>query len=133
MTATKGKLYYSISEVCQRTDLKPHVLRYWETAFPMLRPSKNKAGNRVYRPHDVKLVKLIKKLLYEEKFTVDGARKKLDEMTDKNGQLELGLDYPDEAVAELEEICDEIRDMMTLLERDPMEDDSSLDENGGSG
>jgi DNA-binding transcriptional MerR regulator len=131
--AAKGKLYYSISEVCERTDLKPHVLRYWETAFPMLRPSKNKAGNRVYRSSDVKLVKVIKRLLYEDKFTVDGARKKLEEMTDSNGQLELGFDDPGEMVAELEEICEEIRDMMTLLKRDPMEDDTSLDENGGSG
>jgi len=71
------KLYYSIAEVSEITSLKPHVLRYWETEFDELKPPKNRAGNRIYRLNDIKLLFLIKKLLYEDKFTINGTRKKL--------------------------------------------------------
>jgi len=71
------KLYYSISEVSKITSVKPYVLRYWETEFAELKPAKNRAGNRIYRFNDIKLIFLIKKLLYEDKFTIDGTRKKL--------------------------------------------------------
>ena len=74
------KAYYSIGEVCDLTGLKPHVLRYWETQFQVLRPSKNRAGNRVYRPKDIELVLLVRNLLYEEKYTIEGARQRLLEM-----------------------------------------------------
>ncbi len=73
------KLYYSISEVCTFTGLEPHVLRYWESEFPQLRPKKNRAGNRAYREKDIEVIKYIKHLLYEEKFTIPGAKKKLSE------------------------------------------------------
>jgi len=76
---TQGKMYYSISEVSDMTGVKPHVLRYWETEFPSLRPKKNRAGNRNYRPKDIKAVLVIRDLLYKEKFTISGARKKLQE------------------------------------------------------
>ncbi len=71
------KLYYSIAEVSKITSLKPHILRYWETEFDELRPTKNRAGNRIYRLNDIKLIFQIKKLLYEDKFTIDGTRKRL--------------------------------------------------------
>lgn len=74
-----GKMYYSIGEVSDMTGVKPHVLRYWETEFPTLRPRKNRAGNRSYRPKDIKAVLVIRDLLYKEKFTINGARKKLQE------------------------------------------------------
>jgi DNA-binding transcriptional MerR regulator len=74
------KAYYSIGEVCDLTGLKPHVLRYWETQFEAIHPTKNRAGNRVYRPREVELILLVKHLLYEEKFTIEGARKRLKEM-----------------------------------------------------
>ncbi len=74
------KAYYSIGEVCELTELKPHVLRYWETQFKSLRPTKNRAGNRVFRPKEIELVLLVKHLLYEKKFTINGARQKLLEM-----------------------------------------------------
>ena len=74
------KAYYSIGEVCDLTGLKPHVLRYWETQFDVLSPTKNRAGNRVFRPKEIELVLLVKHLLYEEKYTIVGARKKLQEM-----------------------------------------------------
>jgi len=71
------KLYYSISEVGEITGLKQYVLRFWETEFPELKPSKNRAGNRVYKRSDIKLIFLIKKLLYDDKYTIEGARQKL--------------------------------------------------------
>jgi DNA-binding transcriptional MerR regulator len=80
------KAYYSIGEVCELTGLKPHVLRYWETQFEMLHPTKNRAGNRVFRPHEIEFILLIRHLLYEERFTIEGARKKLRELR-KEGAL----------------------------------------------
>lgn len=74
------KAYYSIGDVCDLAGLKPHVLRYWETQFRQLRPTKNSAGNRVYRPGDIELVLFLKRLLYDEKYTIDGARKRLAEL-----------------------------------------------------
>ncbi|HKK93765.1 MAG TPA: MerR family transcriptional regulator [Longimicrobiales bacterium] len=81
------KVYYAIGEVCDLTDLKPHVLRYWENQFPVLAPTKNRAGNRVYRPKDIELVLLVKHLLYEEKYTIEGAKQRLLEMRSA-GELE---------------------------------------------
>ena len=71
------KEYYSISEVCKITGLKSHVLRYWESQFKILSPSKNRAGNRAYRKNDIQIVQLIKHLLYTEKYTIEGAQRKL--------------------------------------------------------
>ena len=81
------KAYYSIGEVCDLVGLKPHVLRYWETQFDILRPTKNRAGNRVFRPKEIELVLLVKHLLYDEKYTIDGARQRLAEMKSA-GELE---------------------------------------------
>src|SRR5262252_11018205 len=67
------KLYRSIREVSLELEVKPHVLRYWETQFPSLRPKKNRAGNRMYRPEEVKLLTRIKELLYAQRFTIEGA------------------------------------------------------------
>jgi DNA-binding transcriptional MerR regulator len=78
-TADPVQEYFSIGEVCSLTALKPHVLRYWETQFRVLNPAKNRSGNRVYARREVELVLLVKHLLYTEKYTVDGARQKLDE------------------------------------------------------
>ena len=74
------KEYYSMGEVCDLTELKPHVLRYWETQFDVLHPVKNRAGNRVFRTADIEHVLLVKHLLYEEKYTIEGARQKLREL-----------------------------------------------------
>jgi DNA-binding transcriptional MerR regulator len=81
------KEYYSISEVCDLTALKPHVLRYWETQFPVLNPSKNRSGNRVYQRKEIKLILYVKTLLYEEKYTVEGAKQKLEQLR-KGGELQ---------------------------------------------
>ena len=70
--------FYSIGEVCGLTDLKPHVLRYWESQFRFLNPAKNRSGNRVYKGREVELIMLVKHLLYTEKFTIEGARQRVD-------------------------------------------------------
>ena len=81
------KAYYSIGEVCELTGLKAHVLRYWETQFRALNPQKNSAGNRVYKPDDIELILFVKTLLYDQKFTIDGARRRLQELRHE-GELE---------------------------------------------
>ena len=75
--SAKDKLYYSISEVAQITGIKPYVLRFWEKEFGLLRPKKNKAGNRSYQQKDIDLINQIKHLLYEEGYTIEGAGSKL--------------------------------------------------------
>jgi DNA-binding transcriptional MerR regulator len=103
------KIYYSIGEVCDLTGLKPHVLRYWETQFEVLNPPKNRAGNRVYRANDIELILLVKHLLYEEKYTIEGANKRLLEMKN-SGDLEegrhevLGPEFLAAMKADLEEL-----------------------------
>ncbi|MCR4417961.1 MAG: MerR family transcriptional regulator [Ignavibacteria bacterium] len=71
------KLYYSISEVSKITGLEQYVLRYWENEFEQLKPQKNRAGNRIYTNKDIQLILFLKKLLREEKYTIDGAKKVL--------------------------------------------------------
>jgi len=80
------KLYYSISEVSKITDLEQYVLRYWETEFELLKPAKNLAGNRIYTNKDIKLIFQIKKLLREEKYTIEGAKKLLKNFTEKEDE-----------------------------------------------
>lgn len=70
--------FYSIGDVCSLTDLRPHVLRYWESQFRVLSPAKNRSGNRVYSRRELELILLVKHLLYTEKFTIEGARQQLD-------------------------------------------------------
>jgi DNA-binding transcriptional MerR regulator len=83
--ASSEKDFYRIGEVSRMTDLKPFVLRYWETEFPMLEPVKSSSGHRLYRADDVEMVRRIKRLLYDEGFTIAGARRHL---RDPNAALE---------------------------------------------
>jgi DNA-binding transcriptional MerR regulator len=86
-TATRPvQEFYSIGEVCTLTDLKPHVLRYWESQFRFLNPAKNRSGNRVYKGREVELIMLVKHLLYTEKFTIEGARQRIDQYR-RTGEL----------------------------------------------
>ena len=78
--------FFSIGEVCALTDLKPHVLRYWESQFRFLNPAKNRSGNRVYQRREIELIMLVKHLLYEEKYTIEGARQKIEEQR-RSGEL----------------------------------------------
>ena len=81
------KLYYSISEVSDITELKQYVLRYWETEFSQLKPNKNQSGNRIYRSHDIDVILDIKSLLYDRKFTIKGAKQHLKEPSDEAKQV----------------------------------------------
>jgi len=78
--------FFSIGEVCALTDLKPHVLRYWESQFRFLNPAKNRSGNRVYKSREVELIMLVKHLLYSEKYTIEGARQKIEQYR-RTGEL----------------------------------------------
>ena len=121
------KTYYSISEVCEKTSLEPHVLRYWESEFAQLRPKKNRAGNRAYRDKDIEIIKYIKFLLYEEQFTIPGAKKKLAEARefDIPGQMQLALGMPGKpsngAAAQdgrlAREVCEELRRVLQIIQK----------------
>lgn len=112
------KLYYSIGEVSQITGLKQYVLRYWETEFPSLSPSKNRAGNRVYREKDIQIIQFIKHLLYDKKFTIEGAKQKLKETgTEELGKFsEEGLTKPDEKPQNDQNLVEVIRKVKEGLE-----------------
>ena len=91
-TEDEGKLYRPISEVAEVVGVKPHVLRYWETQFSMLRPKKNRAGNRMYKPDEIKLLLRIKELLYTRRYTIAGAKRTLlAERKDAAPQVELSF------------------------------------------
>ena len=112
-------MYYSISEVAKMTGIKAHVLRYWETEFPSLRPKKNRAGNRNYRPKEIKAVLVIKDLLYREKFTISGARKKLQEHYGNPDPLidQLQIRFADpHARAVLSSIKDDLEELRSMVE-----------------
>ena len=81
------KEYYSISEVADLVGLPAHVLRYWESQFSVLSPSKNRSGNRVYQRKEIKLILLVKQLLHVEKYTVEGAKQRIDQLR-KGGALQ---------------------------------------------
>ena len=98
------KLYYSISEVSRITDLEQYVLRYWETEFEELKPQKNRAGNRIYTNRDIKLILYIKKLLREERYTIEGAKQILKNYDPNSDGEQLNiLGSTDEEIDEIEE------------------------------
>jgi DNA-binding transcriptional MerR regulator len=106
--------FFSIGEVCEITDLKPHVLRYWESQFKFLNPAKNRSGNRVYQRKEIELILLVKHLLYTEKYTIDGARAKVEERRKAGGlkaiaRAALNL----ETVESLER---ELKDLLRLMQ-----------------
>jgi DNA-binding transcriptional MerR regulator len=118
------KLYYRIGEVCEIVGVEAHVLRYWETEFPALAPPKNKAGQRTYRPKDIELLLTIRKLLYDEGFTIAGARKQLTRHSERKGAevsqpQDAGQNPPKPAPAQrLNQVREELENILTLLERE---------------
>lgn len=110
--------FFSIGEVCALTDLKPHVLRYWESQFRFLNPAKNRSGNRVYKSREVELIMLVKHLLYTEKFTIEGARQRLDHFR-RTGELKQAA-RDAMRYETVREVRDEIADVLALLDgREP--------------
>jgi len=107
-----AKRYFTIGEVSELCDVKPHVLRYWETEFPSLEPSKRRGNRRYYQHHEVLLVRRIRELLYNQGFTISGARNRLDE----GGAVEVHsvdkVDVPKSTVSlrgEIQSIIDMLR------------------------
>ena len=106
--------FFSIGEVCTLTDLKPRVLRYWESQFRFLAPAKNRSGNRVYQRREVELILLVKHLLYTEGYTIEGARKKVDEHRRRGEVRALARAALD--LETIESIERELRDILALLD-----------------
>jgi DNA-binding transcriptional MerR regulator len=103
-----SKLFFKIGEVCELTDTQPYVLRYWESEFPALAPAKNNSGQRIYRRRDIETILRIKTLLYEEGFTIAGAKKKLEQ--EMKEQIKAGTITPPAPVPPSDEtLKDEIQ------------------------
>ena len=110
-----SKIYYNIREVGEMTSLKPYVLRFWETEFPQLRPRLSRGGRRQYQLDDIKMVLMIKKLLYDDGFTIAGARGRLAEIREQDpDQLEIRFNQFKEK-SELEQVIQELKDLLKLL------------------
>jgi DNA-binding transcriptional MerR regulator len=113
------KTYYSMGEVCKLCHLESHVLRYWETQFSSLKPKKNRAGNRVFKHKDIDLIFLIKHLLYEKKFTIEGACQQIKRLSDtadqKNGETG---DPDDRYFLELKKDLIELRGVLDRSKQD---------------
>ena len=113
------KLYYSISEVSKITDLEQYVLRYWESEFDELKPAKNRAGNRIYTNRDIKLILYIKKLLRDERYTIEGAKQVLKSYAPDTGlgeQLELINQPKARTKIKDEQLRSDVTDVKTFLE-----------------
>ena len=146
--AIPEKLFFKIGEVCELAGVQAHVLRYWESEFPTLAPQKNRAGQRVYRKRDVEMALRIKELLYEDQYTIAGAKKrlandlraggKLKIVSPENGEEESGesaasartgiKNEMSRAVSEartaedrkaLRKVATELRELLSLLEKEP--------------
>jgi DNA-binding transcriptional MerR regulator len=116
MTAEPVQEFFSIGEVCELTELKPHVLRYWESQFRFLNPAKNRSGNRVYQRREIELILLVKHLLYTEKYTIEGARQKVDEHR-KGGELKIAARSA-LTLQTLEALETELKELVRLLAPD---------------
>jgi DNA-binding transcriptional MerR regulator len=142
--AIPEKLFFKIGEVCELAGVQAHVLRYWESEFPMLAPQKNRAGQRVYRKRDVEMALKIKELLYEDQYTIAGAKKRLTNELRGGGKLKIvnaegdgtatvdldqtfakaGVARPGIAPRTVEErqglkrIATELRELLSLLEKE---------------
>ena len=131
-----NKLFFRIGEVCEITDTQPYVLRYWESEFPALAPAKNSSGQRIYRRRDIETVLRIKQLLYEEGFTIAGAKKRLEaEMGGRGPTPNTMAGLPETIVTTVEpgdevaepsadptravllEVRDHLRGILTLLDK----------------
>jgi DNA-binding transcriptional MerR regulator len=121
-----NKLFFKIGEVCEITETQPYVLRYWESEFPALAPAKNSSGQRIYRRRDIETVLRIKELLYEEGFTIAGAKKRLE--AEQSGKpvtpQSMAAETPPAAPAgddkgreALIEVREGLRAILTLLDR----------------
>lgn len=105
-----AKRYFTIGEVSELCGVKPHVLRYWEQEFTQLRPVKRRGNRRYYQHHEVLLIRRIRTLLYEQGYTISGARSRLEDGLREDGSLPEIIDYA--------EIREQLEDILRLLESD---------------
>jgi DNA-binding transcriptional MerR regulator len=116
------KIYFKIGEVCDLVGVQAHVLRYWETEFPMLSPQKNRSGQRSYRRRDVEIALRIKELLYDELFTIAGAKKKLQSELRETSRLKIVHPEPKES-----EYSRPLDQTPTLFDEAPHVDDMEVE------
>jgi len=119
------KLFYKIGEISALAEIEPHVLRYWESEFPFLKPRKNKTGQRVYTRKDLELVLKIKNLLYKEKYTIAGVRKKFGSSTLKKNSV---------SIETIQGVKKKLKEILETLNKDVISHKSSVisDKNNGS-
>ena len=103
------KMYFKIGEVSEIAGLEQHVLRFWESEFKNIRPKRTSTGQRMYRKADIELLLYIKKLLHNEKFTIQGAKKYLNSRSDKDSSTESGQ-------ITVEQICNDLEEIKKLLQ-----------------
>jgi DNA-binding transcriptional MerR regulator len=108
------KLYFKIGEVAKLVGVKPYVLRYWETEFSIVRPGKTRSKHRLYRRKDVETLLEIRRLLYTERYTIEGAKRRLREVGRLSGEAERSSDS-----VLLAQARDELRDLVRLLDAEP--------------
>ena len=111
------KLFYRIGDVTEITGIKPHILRYWEAEFSGLHPRKNRAGQRIYERRDVEFVLEIKKLLYEQRYTISGAKKFLARQHKQAPKKSPPAKTPGDVSAALKMCRQELRGLLILLEQ----------------
>ena len=109
------KYYYTIGEVCNLLDLKAHVLRYWEKEFPQVHPKKKFGRNRRYNPDDIELLKKIKHMLYNQRYTIEGVKKKLKIIDKEKNQIE--MDFTVDKKETKENIITELNEVKELLKK----------------
>ena len=110
-----NKYYYTIGEVCNLLDLKAHVLRYWEKEFPQVHPKKKFGRNRRYNPDDIELLKKIKHMLYNQRYTIEGVKKKLKSIDKEKNQIE--MDFTVDKKEAKENILTELNEVKELLKK----------------
>ncbi len=114
------KLFYKIGEVSRIVGIEPYVLRYWETEFPFLKPRKNKSGQRVYIKKDLEMIAQIKKMLYQERYTIEGVRKRFEEgmlkTRDSKALSENKARNPQSPAEVIQFIKKRIRDILNQIE-----------------
>jgi DNA-binding transcriptional MerR regulator len=114
-----GKLYYRIGEASQLTGVKPYVLRYWESEFRWMAPQKSRTQQRLYKKRDIDVILLIKKLLYEERFTIEGARRRLRELgvggaSIEGAKVRRAIGDPREELARLRSALASVRELLVV-------------------
>lgn len=109
------KEFFSIKDVADMLQLKPYILRYWEKEFAILKPKRNRVGRRYYSKKDIEIVRMIKTVLYDQGFTIAGAKKKLTTVSEGPEQLALPLQNRTKALRELKEIKEELKKISALI------------------